>query len=309
MLKLRSNDTVKSTQAKFLIHTMQVLPQKFCKTLETQKILPVSQENETLHYFKVEVNISNVLTAFRHSKNLISFYISQQNNILEVCIAKYWSNFGETNLKSSIEFHGIRLSAPSTMMHGASGIHRIDLTALGIEDANLAVQLKTALMVIKPTETKISPLTQRDAFPNGRQIYQNLLTYNLNLSKSQEVAFAVPLLTNVLYESEFDSQLWMCFDSNKKLVACGDAYSSSNFSKLNKGDYVIRVQVRHERKELLEKLNEATLSAFFKISSPVNVDLYGSYKGAILSEKKLSAFSLSPARAVPVYAAPISNEK
>lgn len=56
VLKLRSTDDVKSTQAKFLIHTMQVLPQKFCKTLETQKILPVSHENDTLHYFKVEVS-------------------------------------------------------------------------------------------------------------------------------------------------------------------------------------------------------------------------------------------------------------
>lgn len=55
VLRLRSNDTVRTTQAKFLIHTMQVLPQRFCKTLETQKILPVSIENDTLHYFKVEV--------------------------------------------------------------------------------------------------------------------------------------------------------------------------------------------------------------------------------------------------------------
>lgn len=57
VLRLRSNDTVKSTQAKFLIHTMQVLPQKFCKTLDIQKILPVSIENDTLHYFKVEVRL------------------------------------------------------------------------------------------------------------------------------------------------------------------------------------------------------------------------------------------------------------
>lgn len=228
---------------------------------------------------------------------------------MEVCIAKYWSNFGDTNLRSCIEFHGVRLNSPSTMMHGASGIHRIDLTGLGNEDANIAIQLKTALMVIKSSEIKISPLTQRDVLPNSRQIYQNLLTYNLNLSKAQEVAFSVPLITSVLYESEYDSQLWMCFDSNKKLVACGDAYSANNFAKLNKGDYVIRVQVRHEKKELLEKLNEATLNAYFKLPSPLTVDLYGSYRSAILNEKKLSQFSLSSKRTVPVYAAPISNEK
>lgn len=57
MVRLRSSDTVKSTQAKFLVHTMQIIPQKFCKTFDTQKILPVSSENDTLHHFRVEVNL------------------------------------------------------------------------------------------------------------------------------------------------------------------------------------------------------------------------------------------------------------
>lgn len=56
MVRLRSSDTVKSTQAKFLVHTMQIVPQKFCKTYDTQKILPVSSEQETVHHFRVEVD-------------------------------------------------------------------------------------------------------------------------------------------------------------------------------------------------------------------------------------------------------------
>lgn len=56
VVRLRTNDTVKTTQAKFLVHTMQIVPQKFCKTFDTQKILPVSSEQETLHHFRVEVN-------------------------------------------------------------------------------------------------------------------------------------------------------------------------------------------------------------------------------------------------------------
>lgn len=32
------------------------------------------------------------------------------------------------------------------------------------------------------------------------------------------------LLSNVLYESEFESQLWMMYDGNKQFVAAGDAY-------------------------------------------------------------------------------------
>lgn len=194
-------------------------------------------------------------------------------------------------------------------MHGAGGIHRIDLTTLNTEDAAPSITLKSAVMVIKPSETKILPLTQRDVIPQHRQIYQNVLTYNLHLAKAQEVSFAVPLVTNVLYESEFDSQFWMCFDANKMMVSCGDAYSGNNFTKLNQGDYVIRLQVRHEKKELLEKVNEATLLTTFKLSSSLSMDTYASYRAAVLGEKKLSCCSIAGGRTVPIYVAPLSNDK
>lgn len=198
---------------------------------------------------------------------------------------------------------------PATILHGASGVHRLDLTALSREELIPSIQLKTAAMILKPTETKISPLTNRDILPYGRQIYQNLLTYVLNLSKAQEVAFSLPLLNNVLYESEFESQLYMCFDSNRRQLVVGDAYSGNNFYKLNKGEYTIKVQVRHEKKELLEKLNEATLTASFKLSTPLSLDIYSSYRTALLGEKKVSSIIVPPQRPVPFYIAPLSAEK
>lgn len=90
VLRIVATDAIDQNCGKFLIHTMQILPHKFCKALETQKILPVHNENETVHAFKCE-----------------------ENNILEICIAKYWSNFCDTCIKFSIEFHGIHASNSS----------------------------------------------------------------------------------------------------------------------------------------------------------------------------------------------------
>ncbi len=56
-LEMQTTDATKSNQpAKFFIHTLQLLPMKFCKQMETQKLYAVSNENPTVHQFKCEVS-------------------------------------------------------------------------------------------------------------------------------------------------------------------------------------------------------------------------------------------------------------
>lgn len=193
-------------------------------------------------------------------------------------------------------------------MHSANGIHRIELTTLTTEDIQPSIQLKSAVMVLKPSESKILPLTTRDVIPPERQIYQNLLTYNFHLAKVQEVALHTPLLNDVLYESEFESQFWMVFDANKMLTCCGDAYSTGSYHKMEKGDYVVRLQIRHEKKELLEKVSEAVMVAAFKLPTAISLDTYASYKGAVTSAKKCGILQISHGYR-PIYVAPLVNEK
>lgn len=286
VLEMMSADPKDKFGGKFLVHTMQIIDQRFCKFMETEKILPVSGESVTSHPFKCV-----------------------GNNILEVCIAKYWSNFGEVPLQYKVKFRGFR-SNKAHSMHSANGIHRIDVTSLLSEEAQPSVALKYSVVVLKPTETKISALTKRDVIPNQRQIFQNVLTYNLHLAKSQELSLQAPLLSSVLYESEFESQFWMLFDSNKMMVQSGDAYSGTSYFKLDKGDYVIKLQVRHEKKDLLEKVNEAVIQASFKLANTLNLDIYKSFNNAVLSNnKKITTLPMIAATSKSVYIAPLTAEK
>jgi len=79
-------------------------------------------------------------------------------------------------------------------MHAGRGIHKLEVEALVSEDVQPVLQLKSAAVVLKPTEAKISPLSAtRDVIPEGRQVYQNLLVFNLNVAKAAEVALYAPI--------------------------------------------------------------------------------------------------------------------
>jgi tripeptidyl-peptidase II len=194
-------------------------------------------------------------------------------------------------------------------MHSANAVHKIEVTTLSQEEVYPAICLKTAVMVLKPAESKITALTARDVVPPGRQIYQNVLKYNLNLAKAQEVALYAPMFYKVLYEAEFESQFWMLFDGNKQLLLTGDAYSNTNYLKLEKGDYVVKLQVRHEKKELLERAAEAVMLANIKLANPLALDIYKSYNQAISNGKKITNVQMPAGLTRSIYVAPLSGEK
>lgn len=80
--------------------------------------------------------------------------------------------------------------------------------------------------IFRPNEGKIIALNKRDYIPPNRPIYQLILSYTFSLSKSTEAYATCGLFGELLYECEYESQLWMLFDSNKQYISAGDAYSS-----------------------------------------------------------------------------------
>ncbi|EDW59973.2 tripeptidyl-peptidase 2 [Drosophila virilis] len=288
VLRLRITDPNRGNDiGKFFLHTNQLLPNQSCRKLETMKIIGVNSEFEATATFRVKAN-----------------------RILELCIAKYWSNHGQSHLKYSLEFHGVAALNPNAyVMHAGRGIHKLEIGALVAEEIQPLLQLKNAAVVLKPTEAKISPLSAtRDVIPEGRQVYQNILVYNLNVAKAAEVALYAPLFNDLLYEAEFESQMWMLFDVNKTLVATGDAHSHTFFTKLEKGEYTVRLQVRHEKRELLEKISEANLIAAYKLANMLSFDFYDSYNQCIISGRKITSAKVRETTKM-LYIAPIAQEK
>lgn len=195
-------------------------------------------------------------------------------------------------------------------MHAARGIHKLEVSALISEELQPQIQLKTAAVVLKPSEAKISPLSPtRDVIPEGRQIYQNLLTYTLLVAKPQEIAIYAPILNSLLYESEFESQLWMLFDCNKMMIACGDAHSHTFYTKLEKGEYTVKLQIRHEKRDALEKISEANMIALFKIANPLSLEFFDHYNQCVIGGRKFNTGVVKDVPSKVLYVGPLLQEK
>ncbi|XP_076246823.1 tripeptidyl-peptidase 2-like isoform X2 [Calliopsis andreniformis] len=285
VIKLKS--TEKDKTGRFVIHTIQLKPRLACKTLEVNKVISVTSQSESVQPFAVQGGL-----------------------ILEVVIAKYWANLGDMLIDYCIEFHGIHMINGNLTMQSGDGINRLELrSSLRNEEVIPSISLKSSVQILKPNDAKIAPLRERDIIPPSRQIYELQLTYTFHSAKATEVTPNAALLSNLLYESEYESQLWMIYDCNKQLICCGDAYPSKyTIQKLEKGDYTLKMHIRHEKKDLLEKLTDMPLLLSKKLSNPITLDVYASQSQAIIGGKKMVAASIPPGHILPLYIAPMTNE-
>lgn len=196
---------------RFVVHCIQIVPKQSCKSIDYNKLLTVSSNSDASLCFQIRSGL-----------------------VLEVVVAKYWADLGDGLLDYTISFYGVKPNQPTITMLAADGIHSVEVTTLQGEETLPNISLKNSVQILKPTEAKVNPLTSRDVIPPGRQIYELVLVYNFHLAKGTEVTPDSSLLSHVLYESEFESQLWMLFDSNKQLLGCGDAYPSKVKVSANK---------------------------------------------------------------------------
>lgn len=69
------------------------------------------------------------------------------------------------------------------------------------------------------------------------------------------------------------------------------------------------MHVRHERKDLLEKLTDKPILISQKLSSALSLEVYGSEKAALTGGRQLTGQVLHKHQIQPLYVAPITNDK
>ena len=122
----------------------------------------------------------------------------------------------------------------------------------------------------------------------------------------------MPLLSHNLYENEYQSVYWNVHETaSKMLVFSGDAFPIhyKYTASLEKGDYTVRLFVRHEKIEMLERLKELSLHVRNSITG-VTQDIYTSHVGLLKGSGKKSGSRVVPRNSTVSYLfAPINDDK
>ncbi|XP_047544698.1 tripeptidyl-peptidase 2 [Vanessa atalanta] len=272
--------------ARFLVHAMQLAPRRSCRAHDTHRLLALAPHAPAVAPFRLLGGVT-----------------------LEVVIAKYWANIGDVTVDYSIEFHGLKPDFGTKLTLSGASLGAVTLRALRPQDVQPCATLKHVEHVYRPAESKLAPLTSRDILPPSRQIYQLINTYTFHIPKATEVSPIVPMLCDMLYESEFESQMWMLYNSSKQLMAVGDAYPTKYSAKVEKGEYTLRLSVRHESRALLERLAELPVALQQRLAQPLPLDAYAEQAQALTGGKKFTAASLASGDLLPLYFTPVPSDK
>ena len=253
------------------LHTTQLLEKESHALYDNRKFIHMSETDSSIHYFK-----------------------TVPNRTMELTVGLFWSAVGKTNITVDLEFFGIDSMScvNNELLFDGSDVGKKLQISSPLRNMELAIsgKLDGWKEVISPTNSddntsiEIQNDSRNTYFDSGKCSYQLILEYALKMSSEHEIVPSLPILSNILYESDIESRMIMVFNSSKKLIKVVD-YHPEKF-KLKKGDYTIRVQIRHDSIALLSKFKNYPLTILHTLSKPLNLKLYKNINGPLSDTNK-----------------------
>ena len=253
------------TSRQFMLHCIFLLPDVAHRDHEINKYFSITNEEEV-----------------RYAMDVVG------GRTVELCLAQYWNCDGDTVMDMEVAFHSIKCEQGESevVWDGSEVLHRLDVsTALRTELVSPSVSLKAIQQPIRPSAFLLSALAPADTLPRSRQIYQLVLTYHWECrDESTKLIVRLPPLQGVLYESQYESQLYLLFDSNKRLIGSSDAWPKP--IDVKRGKYTVRVQIRHEETALLERLKEMVALFETLLVKPIELSVHPTFNAAVAGGQK-----------------------
>ncbi|GAX82749.1 hypothetical protein CEUSTIGMA_g10175.t1 [Chlamydomonas eustigma] len=237
---------------------------------------------------------------------------------VEVTLAQFWSSLGSSSLSATIEFHGVVADGAGgsgepgvgMTLDGSAGTKRFVVKApLRNEKVKPEAKLSALQWGLRPFETSLSSFsTSRDTLPEGRVLYRLILSYKLNVAEAGKHLVSLPSINKHVYDGALEAQMTMIYDSHKRLIQVGDVYPE--YTQLKKGDYTVRLMLRHDSQDMLDKLTNLPLVVRRRLESAVQLPVYTSKREAMSGGAPMSSeFLLRRGDSQALFLGPLPDDK
>eukprot|EP00249_Psilotum_nudum_P018372 c26772_g1_i1 orf=205-4470(+) len=234
---------------------------------------------------------------------------------MELTLAQFWTSgiasYVQATAELEVEFHGLSGNQSKVVWNGSEGVARVDVKChIGAERLAPRAVFTKIRSPYQPVDVKLEPLSvDRDQLPNGRRIVALTLTYKFTVAEAGKVTPRVPLLNKRIYDTAFESQFYMISDPNKRVLAMGDAYPKG--IQLSKGDYTLKLFLRHDNIQYLEKLKKLVvfIDKNLEEKNHIHLSFYTSMDGVITGADSFKSSILVQGETQPFYIASPLEEK